>query len=236
MKQLQPVYFALDFPSGEEALAFLDENGLEGIPVKVGMELFYREGADMIKALKERNHSIFLDLKLHDIPVTVERAMRNLAGLGVDVVNVHAQGGAEMMRSAVRGLEDGSEERPVLLAVTILTSSDQQMMEEELLLREQLMDVVRHYTELAKKSGVDGVVCSVHEADLVKNIEMLALTPGIRLEEGQSHDQKRVATPEFARLKGSDSIVVGRAIRDSKNPLGTYNKIKEAFSNEITHS
>lgn len=235
MKRLEPVYFALDFPSGREALDFLDKNRLKEIPVKVGMELFYKEGAGIIEELKNRNHNIFLDLKLHDIPATVERSMRILSDLEVDVVNIHAQGGREMMRAAVRGLDQGAGERPTLLAVTMLTSSDRTMMEEELLLKKTMDEVVHHYTSLAHSCGVDGVVCSVHEASLVRNVGMLALTPGIRLDNGQSHDQKRVATPEVARIEGSDSIVVGRAIRDAQDPFTRYHQIKEAFSHEITH-
>ena len=237
MKQLQPVYFALDFPSGDEALAFLEQHRLDGLPVKVGMELYYKEGPSMIQRLKEKGHDIFLDLKLHDIPATVGRAMKNLASLDVDVVNMHAQGGTAMMTAAVQGLEEAStDEKPILLAVTMLTSTDQQMIERELLLDTPLAEVVGHYTNLAKKSGVDGVVCSVHEAQLVKNMGMLALTPGIRLREGESHDQKRIATPAVARERGSDSIVVGRAIRQADDPYATYHQIKEAFAHEIHHT
>ncbi|MCA0969340.1 orotidine-5'-phosphate decarboxylase [Halobacillus litoralis] len=235
MKKLQPVYFALDFPTGEEALDFLEKHHLNGIPVKVGMELYYREGAVILQVLKSRGHSIFLDLKLHDIPATVGRTMKNLANLDVDVVNVHAQGGSEMMRQAVQGLEASEKERPVLLAVTMLTSSDQKMVERELLLEREIGEVVSHYTELAKNSGVDGVVCSVHEAEQVRESGMLALTPGIRLDASDSHDQKRVATPHVAKVQGSHSIVVGRAIRDAEDPYTTYHQIKEAFSNEIYH-
>ncbi|MBA2174237.1 orotidine-5'-phosphate decarboxylase [Halobacillus locisalis] len=236
MKQLQPVYFALDFPTGNEAIDFLQVNRLDAIPVKVGMELFYKEGPPMIQRLKERGHPIFLDLKLHDIPATVGRAMRNLASLDVDVVNVHAQGGAAMMRAAVQGVEEGAtNERPILLAVTMLTSTDQEMVEREMLLDNSIPKVVRHYTNLAKNSGVDGVVCSVHEAELVKNTAMLALTPGIRLGSGDIHDQKRIASPDVARERGSDSIVVGRAIREADDPHVTYHQIKEAFTHEIDH-
>lgn len=232
MKKLQPVYFALDFETGEEALSFLQENKLNGIPVKVGMELFYMAGAKIIADLKSKGHPIFLDLKLHDIPETVRRSMRNLAKLDVDVVNVHAQGGKEMMEAAKQGLQEGaSAELPVLLAVTMLTSSDQRMIEDELLLNRPLEDMVLHYSTLAEESGVDGVVCSVSEAHMIKKrTGLVTLTPGIRLHEGSKHDQKRVATPEEASEKGSDSIVIGRTIRDAENPETTYLNIKEAFT------
>ncbi|KHE71202.1 orotidine-5'-phosphate decarboxylase [Halobacillus sp. BBL2006] len=238
MKSLQPVYFALDFETGEEALNFLQAHQLKSIPVKVGMELFYREGPEMIQKLKEDGHSIFLDLKLHDIPETVCRAMRNLAKLDVDVVNVHAQGGSTMMEAAKKGLEEGAKaERPLLLAVTILTSTDQTMVEKELLLDRPVSEIVEHYGELAEKSGADGVVCSVEEAALIKEYTNLyALTPGIRLEGSETHDQKRVATPMAALERGSDSIVVGRAIRDAEDPYATYQQIKEEFTREIHHS
>ncbi|CDQ19813.1 orotidine-5'-phosphate decarboxylase [Halobacillus karajensis] len=240
MKKLDPIYFALDFESGKEALSFLNEHSLEGIPVKVGMELYYKEGASIIHALKKNGHSIFLDLKLHDIPETVSRSMRSLAGLDIEVINVHAQGGAEMMQAAKRGLEEGAAgEVPLLLAVTVLTSSDQKMLNEEMLVNHSLSDVVKHYGQLAEKCGVDGVVCSVSEAAIIKKeTNLAALTPGIRLSGGEKHDQKRVATPAVAEEKGSDSIVVGRAIRDARQPEKTYQQIKEAFQHakSVHHS
>ncbi|MGR9050228.1 orotidine-5'-phosphate decarboxylase [Halobacillus faecis] len=238
MKKLKPLYFALDFQTGNEALDFLERNHLTGIPVKVGMELFYKEGPTVIHQLKEKGHEIFLDLKLHDIPETVRRAMRNLASLEVDVVNVHAQGGEDMMKAAKIGLKEGAQGQvPVLLAVTVLTSSDQQMLKDQLLIDHPLAEVVKHYGMRAEKCGVDGVVCSVEEAGIIKkNTGLAALTPGIRLDGGEQHDQKRVATPEKARVTGSDAMVVGRAIRDAENPLEMYKKIKEAFQHEsINH-
>lgn len=240
MKKMQPIYFALDFENAAIALSFLDENHLSGIPVKVGMELYYQEGPSIIQQLKSRGHDIFLDLKLHDIPETVRRSMRNLAKLDVDVINVHAQGGAEMIQAAKRGLEEGaSEDTPVLLAVTMLTSTDQKMLELDLLLKESLTNVVHHYSKLAQINGADGVVCSVKEAAMIKQqTNLLALTPGIRAENAGQHDQKRVATPAEAVENGSDSIVVGRAIRDAENPRATYKKMKEAFTygQQTTHS
>lgn len=237
MNRLDPVYFALDFETGQEAMEFLEQHHLNGIPVKVGMELFYREGPGMIHQLKDAGHSIFLDLKLHDIPETVRRSMRNLAKLNVDVINVHAQGGGTMLKAARTGLEEGSsEERPLLLAVTMLTSTDQSMLEKELLLDRPLTEVVEHYGELAEKNGVDGVVCSVEESQLIKeHTNLYALTPGIRLEGGDKHDQKRVATPALAMEKGSDSIVVGRAIREADDPYAVYQQIKEEFHRDFQH-
>ncbi|SFJ94017.1 orotidine-5'-phosphate decarboxylase [Halobacillus dabanensis] len=240
MKKIQPIYFALDFENAETALSFLDKNDLSGIPVKVGMELYYREGPRIIEQLKSRGHDIFLDLKLHDIPETVRRSMRNLAKLDVDVINVHAQGGGDMIKAAKRGLEEGaSDEVPVLLAVTMLTSTDQKMLEQDLLLKESLINVVHHYSKLAEINGADGVVCSVEEAAMIKQqTRLLALTPGIREKNGGRQDQKRVATPVEALEKGSDSIVVGRAIRDAEDPQATYTKMKEAFTygQQTTHS
>lgn len=234
MKKLKPLYFALDFQTGKEALDFLKRNDLTGIPVKVGMELFYKEGPAIIHQLKEMEHEIFLDLKLHDIPETVRRAMRNLASMKVDVVNVHAQGGEDMMKAAKIGLEEGAQGHvPILLAVTVLTSSDQQMLKEQLLINRPLAEVVKHYGMRAEKCGVDGVVCSVEEAGIIKkHTTLAALTPGIRLAGGENHDQKRVATPEKARKNGSDAMVVGRAIRDAENPGDIYKTIKEAFQHE----
>ncbi|MBX0356510.1 orotidine-5'-phosphate decarboxylase [Halobacillus sp. Nhm2S1] len=234
MKKLKPLYFALDFQTGNEALDFLECHHLTAIPVKVGMELFYKEGPSIIHRLKENGHEIFLDLKLHDIPETVRRAMRNLASMNVDVVNVHAQGGEDMMKAAKIGLEEGAHNHvPVLLAVTVLTSSDQQMLNEQLLIEHPLAEVVKHYGMGAEKCGVDGVVCSVEEAGIIKkNTGLVTLTPGIRLAGGEHHDQKRVATPEKARINGSDAMVVGRAIRDAENPQRMYRKIKEAFQYE----
>ncbi|MBH0229082.1 orotidine-5'-phosphate decarboxylase [Halobacillus yeomjeoni] len=233
MKKLHPVYFALDFPTGKEALTFIQKNELEGIPLKVGMELFYKEGSSIIQQLKENKHPIFLDLKLHDIPVTVQRAMANLARLDVDVVNVHAQGGGKMIEAARLGLEQGSdEERPLLLAVTILTSTDETMVGEELMLKKSLDEMVTHYSRLASENGADGVVCSVRESAAIKQAldrSFMTLTPGIRLPGNDSHDQKRIATPADAKRAESDSIVVGRSIRDAENPRHTYELLKEEF-------
>ncbi|ANT56535.1 MULTISPECIES: orotidine-5'-phosphate decarboxylase [Bacillus] len=222
---------ALDFPSGQEAHAFIDR--FEGTPlfVKVGMELFYQEGPAIIDALKEKNCRIFLDLKLHDIPTTVQKAMNRLAALGVDLVNVHAAGGKRMMQAAVEGLESGTpagQNRPGIIAVTQLTSTSEDMMKKELLIDRPLQEAVLHYGQLAYESGLDGVVCSVHESkQLHEQISpsFLTVTPGIRLPNDQTDDQKRVATPAFAKEQGVSQIVVGRSITKATNPVEAYQQI-----------
>ncbi|MFD2925457.1 orotidine-5'-phosphate decarboxylase [Halobacillus naozhouensis] len=234
-RYLQPLYLALDLQDRSQALDFLEQHQLQDIPVKVGMELFYREGPGLIEELAKQGHPIFLDLKLHDIPTTVKRAMSNLAKLDVDVVNVHAQGGKHMIEAAREGLEQSSRgKRPLLLAVTQLTSTDETMLHNELLVKEKMTDVVAHYAELAHQSGADGVVCSVHEVETIKQTcgnSFLTLTPGIRRSTGVLHDQKRAATPVEAGEIGSDSIVVGRSITQANNPLAAYQTIKEEFEN-----
>ncbi|MCA1023344.1 orotidine-5'-phosphate decarboxylase [Halobacillus litoralis] len=231
MKELKPVYFALDFSSGSEALAFIQSHDLEGVPVKVGMELFYKEGAPFIAELKRQNHDIFLDLKLYDIPETVRRSMRNLAALGVDIVNVHASGGSRMIEAARQGLKEGAfDEQPLLFAVTVLTSMDEWTVRRELNVEASPKEMVIHYSRLAKAHGADGVVCSVHEAAMVKKeTGLFTLTPGIRLPGGDTHDQKRTSTPEEAGIQASDAIVAGRPIRDSSAPADTYQTIKGDF-------
>ncbi|WP_173918773.1 orotidine-5'-phosphate decarboxylase [Halobacillus sp. Marseille-Q1614] len=229
-----PLYVALDFPGKQQALEFIEANDLNGVPVKVGMELFYREGPAIIEELKKRNHPVFVDLKLHDIPATVRRAMTSLASLEVDIVNLHAQGGSEMMQAAAEGLEVGSaHKKPLLLAVTQLTSTDDHMLENELLVKDKSMgEAVVHYAKLAKNNRVDGVVCSVKEVPAIRAAcgpEFVTLTPGIRQDESNRHDQKRVATPRAAGEAGSDYIVVGRNITQSSNPLAAYQNMKEEF-------
>jgi len=218
------IYLALDFPTWKESKQFLEQHELKDIPVKVGMELFYREGIHVIEQLKERNHPIFLDLKLHDIPTTVMRAMRNLAALEVDMVNVHALGGSEMIKRAKEGLStDGNDTK--LIAVTILTSMDEQALKNDLRLPNSLDDNVLHLARTAKTSGADGVVCSVHEVPAIKQAcgtDFLTVTPGIRLETSSDDDQKRVATPAFARELGTDAIVIGRSITRADVPLKAY--------------
>jgi orotidine-5'-phosphate decarboxylase len=234
MKRLHPIYIALDFETGQEALNFLGKNRLDEVPVKVGMQLYYREGPEIIERLKEQGHPLFLDLKLHDIPTTVNKAMANLAKLGVDMVNIHAQGGTDMMYAAKEGLETGSQSKssPTLLAVTQLTSTDEDMLRNELLLTGTVEDSVIHYAKLAKQAGVDGVVCSAHEVPGIKEANggaFITVTPGIRLQDNAVNDQKRVAIPKIARSQGTDSIVVGRSVTQAENPKLNYQKIMEEW-------
>ncbi|HLR14896.1 MAG TPA: orotidine-5'-phosphate decarboxylase [Bacillota bacterium] len=216
------IYLALDFPTGEDAVHFLTTHNLQGTPVKVGMELFYKEGPALIEQLKKNDHPIFLDLKLHDIPTTVYRAMKNIASLGVDIVNVHALGGSAMMERAKEGLLAGnSSQSPALLAVTVLTSMDEHVLKKELHMNESLQKQVGHLASLAKSSGVDGVVCSAHEATHIKELcgpSFLTVTPGIRLANTNADDQVRVATPREAKRMGSDILVIGRSITQAESP------------------
>lgn len=221
---------ALDFSKKEDVLNFLDKFD-KPIYVKVGMELTYAFGFEMIREIKKRGHKIFLDLKLHDIPNTVKNGMKNLAKLDVDIVNLHAAGGSAMMKAAMEGLEEGAVngKRPLCIAVTQLTSTSQEAMNEELLIPGNVKDVVISYAKLAKESGLDGVVCSVHEAKGIHEAcgnDFLTVTPGIRLAEDSKDDQKRVATPAFAKEEGCDYIVVGRSITKSEDPYKTYNEFE----------
>nr|WLW35596.1 PyrF_V [synthetic construct] len=223
---------ALDFASAEETLAFLAPFQQEPLFVKVGMELFYQEGPSIVKQLKERNCELFLDLKLHDIPTTVNKAMKRLASLGVDLVNVHAAGGKKMMQAALEGLEEGTpagKKRPSLIAVTQLTSTSEQIMKDELLIEKSLIDTVVHYSKQAEESGLDGVVCSVHEVKAIYQAvspSFLTVTPGIRMSEDAANDQVRVATPAIAREKGSSAIVVGRSITKAEDPVKAYKAVR----------
>lgn len=231
MKNNLPI-IALDFASAEETLAFLAPFHQEPLFVKVGMELFYQEGPSIVKQLKERNCELFLDLKLHDIPTTVNKAMKRLASLGVDLVNVHAAGGKKMMQAALEGLEEGTpagKKRPLLIAVTQLTSTSEQIMKDELLIEKSLIDTVVHYSKKAEESGLDGVVCSVHEAKAIYQAvspSFLTVTPGIRMSEDAANDQVRVATPAIAREKGSSAIVVGRSITKAEDPVKAYKAVR----------
>lgn len=231
MKNNLPI-IALDFASAEETLAFLAPFQQEPLFVKVGMELFYQEGPSIVKQLKERNCELFLDLKLHDIPTTVNKAMKRLASLGVDLVNVHAAGGKKMMQAALEGLEEGTpagKKRPSLIAVTQLTSTSEQIMKDELLIEKSLIDTVVHYSKQAEESGLDGVVCSVHEAKAIYQAvspSFLTVTPGIRMFEDAANDQVRVATPAIAREKGSSAIVVGRSITKAEDPVKAYKAVR----------
>jgi len=219
------LYLALDFPTWSESEQFIKENKLSGIPVKVGMELFYREGPTLIEKLKENQHPIFLDLKLHDIPTTVRRAMKNLAKLEVDIVNVHALGGGDMISEAKEGLLHGGTNQTKLIAVTILTSMNTQMMNQELRIPGELEEQAINLAQLSKDNGADGVVCSVHEVKGIKQAcgkDFLTVTPGIRLENTSSNDQQRIATPAFAKQNGSDILVIGRSITKAENPRAAY--------------
>lgn len=225
---------ALDLSSKVEVIEFLEQFN-EKLFVKVGMELYYQEGPAIIETIKEMGHDIFLDLKLHDIPNTVKSAMKGLAKLGVDLVNVHAAGGSQMMQAAMEGLIEGTpagQERPALIAVTQLTSTTEEQMQKEQNILTSLDASVINYAVLAKEAGLDGVVCSVLEA---KGIEeacgktFFKVTPGIRLAGGESHDQKRVATPDFAKSEGSTQIVVGRAITKAENPVEAYHTVQQLW-------
>lgn len=227
------IIVALDFPTGEKALAFLDKfNDVENKPwVKVGMELYYSEGPAILKAIKERGYRIFLDLKLHDIPNTVGSAMKVMAGLGVDMVNVHAAGGSKMMAAAVVGFNEGREnvegEKPLMIAVTQLTSTNQEMMNNELGIPGELADTVVAYAKNAKASGLDGVVCSAWEAGMIhENVgdDFMTVTPGIRLAGDAAGDQSRIATPARAKELGSDFLVIGRSITAAEDPVAAYNR------------
>lgn len=219
---------ALDFPKKEDVFTFLKSFHGESLFVKVGMELFYQEGPSIIHDLKALNHQIFLDLKLHDIPNTVKSAMRNMAGLGVDLVNVHAAGGVPMMESALEGLYAGTpagQKRPYCIGVTQLTSTSEEQMQKEQLIHVPLIDSVVHYASLTKQAGLDGVVCSTLEAKSIREslgADFLTVTPGIRLATDHAQDQVRVATPKTAKENGVSAIVVGRSITRSTNPYESY--------------
>lgn len=230
------IYLALDFPTWTEAKRFIDAYNLQGVPVKIGMELFYREGPGLVEKLKQDNHNIFLDLKLHDIPETVRKAMRNLTKLDVDMVNIHALGGSEMIRQAKEGLLSGnlSSQETKLIAVTMLTSMDDEMMNKELMIRGNVQENAVHFADFAKKNGADGVVCSVHEAKQIKSVcgsQFLTVTPGIRLQESDNNDQKRIATPSFARENNADILVVGRTITNAQDPKSAYKKVLKEWEN-----
>ncbi len=226
------VIVALDFASAEQVFNFLDKFEGRKPFVKIGMELFYAEGPSIVKEIKRRGHKIFLDLKLHDIPNTVMKAMKVLSNLDVDMTNLHAGGTVNMMESAIKGLtrEDGT--RPILIAVTQLTSTDQASMENDMLIREPIDKVVMHYASCAKKAGLDGVVCSPLEAQKVHDTcgeGFITVTPGVRFADGDKGDQKRVMTPSEARKIGSDYIVVGRPITAAENPVQAYERCVKEF-------
>ena len=226
------VIIACDFSSAEECFRFLDRFSEEKPFVKIGMELYYAEGPAVVREIKRRGHKIFLDLKLHDIPNTVRKAMSVLSRLDADIVNLHAAGGSNMMKAAIEGLTRDDGSRPLLIAVTQLTSTDQQLMESELLIEKPLEDVVIAYAQNAAFSGLDGVVCSPLEAGRVHEAcgaNFLTVTPGVRFAEGDTGDQKRVTTPRKARELGADYIVVGRPITQADDPVAAYRKCVKEF-------
>lgn len=226
------VIVACDFSSAGETLEFLDKFSGRKPFVKIGMELFYAEGPQIVRDIKARGHKIFLDLKLHDIPNTVKKAMAVLSRLDVDICNLHAGGTVRMMEAALEGLTRPDGSRPLLIAVTQLTSTDQKAMEEDLLIRQPIDRVVMHYAENAKKAGLDGVVCSPLEAEKVHGVcgkDFLTVTPGVRFADGDVGDQKRVMTPADAKKAGSDYIVVGRPITAAPDPVSAYMRCVEEF-------
>jgi orotidine-5'-phosphate decarboxylase len=226
------VIIACDFPTRERTLAFLDRFGDERPYVKIGMELFYAEGPDIVREIKARGHNIFLDLKLCDIPNTVKRAMAVLRGTGADMINLHAFGTAEMMTAALEGLTGPDGKRPLLIAVTQLTSTSEERMHRELLIEKALAEVCLEYAENAMRSGLDGVVCSPLEAGAVHErcgASFLTVTPGVRFAGGDHGDQVRVTTPERAGELGSDYIVVGRPITGAEDPVAAWRRCVNEF-------
>lgn len=226
------VIVACDFASAEQTFAFLDKFTGRKPFVKIGMELYYAEGPSIVRQIKARGHKIFLDLKLHDIPNTVKKAMAVLRNLDVDITNLHAAGTTAMMQGALEGLTRKDGTRPLLIAVTQLTSTDQQSMERDILIKEPIDQVVMHYAKTAKNAGLDGIVCSPLEAGKVHDAcgkEFLTITPGVRFADGDVGDQKRVMTPAQAKEIGSDYIVVGRPITAAADPVAAYERCVAEF-------
>lgn len=226
------VIIACDFAGKEPTLRFLDRFEGKKPFVKIGMELFYAEGPQIVRDIKERGHKVFLDLKLHDIPNTVKKAMKVLSELNVDMCNLHAAGTGRMMEAALEGLTRSDGTRPMLIAVTQLTSTDQETMEQDLWIREPIDQVVMHYAENAKKAGLDGVVCSPREAGKVHEVcgaGFVTVTPGVRFADGDAGDQKRIMTPAEAKKIGSDYIVVGRPITEAEDPVAAYERCLKEF-------
>ncbi len=226
------VIIACDFSNKQKVFDFLDKFTEEKPYVKIGMELFYGAGPEIVKGIKERGHKIFLDLKLHDIPNTVKKAMSVLSAMDVDMCNLHAAGTIEMMEAAIEGLTRPDGTRPLLIAVTQLTSTSQERMENDLLIKESIDKVVVHYANNAKVAGLDGVVCSPLEAGMVKEAcgkEFITVTPGVRFADGEVGDQVRVTTPAKAKEIGSDYIVVGRPITEAADPVAAYRRCVAEF-------
>lgn len=226
------VIIACDFENAEKTLAFLDQFGSQKPYVKIGMELYYAEGPAIVKTLKSRGHQVFLDLKLHDIPNTVKKAMAVLSTLKIDMCNLHAAGTKEMMKAAVEDLTRADGTRPLLIAVTQLTSTTQERMETDILIEKPIEEVVSRYAENAKEAGLDGVVCSPLEAGAVHNAcgtDFLTVTPGVRFADDEKGDQARVTTPAKAKEMGSDYIVVGRSITGAQDPKAAYERCLQEF-------
>ena len=226
------VIIACDFDSAEKTFAFLDKFTDKKPFVKIGMELYYAEGPSIVKEIKKRGHKIFLDLKLHDIPNTVKKAMAVLSRLDVDMTNLHAAGTKRMMEAAIEGLTRPDGTRPMLIAVTQLTSTDQESMENDLLIKDPIDQVVMHYASCASEAGLDGVVCSPLEAGKVHDRcgkNFVTVTPGVRFADGDVGDQKRVMTPAEANRIGSDYIVVGRPITAAEDPVAAYERCCREF-------
>lgn len=232
MKMEKDVIVACDFNSKADVIKFLSMFEGESLYIKIGMELFYAEGPDIISEIKQRGHKVFLDLKLHDIPNTVRKTMKVLANLNIDMCNVHASGTIEMMEAAIQGLTKKDGSRPILVAVTQLTSTSQDKMRKDLLIEKTVDEVVLHYAQNAKIAGLDGVVCSPQEAKKIHEFcgkDFLTITPGVRFMDEEKDDQIRVMTPEQAKAEGSDYIVVGRPITNADNPLKAYRKYVKEF-------
>ena len=226
------VIIACDFNTAEETFKFLDHFTEEKPYVKIGMELYYAEGPAIVREIKKRGHKIFLDLKLHDIPNTVKKAMSVLSGLDVDMTNLHAAGTVAMMEAAIEGLTRPDGTRPLLIAVTQLTSTDEERMKNDLLIDHKLEDVVMHYAKNAQKAGLDGVVCSPLESPVVHGAcgeGFCTVTPGVRFADGEKGDQVRVTTPAKAKELGSDYIVVGRPITQAADPVAAYRRCMAEF-------
>jgi len=231
------IIIAMDLPNKEAVETFINKfPASQSLYLKVGMELYYKEGPSIVTYLKNRGHRIFLDLKMHDIPNTVKSAMRSIASLGVDLTNLHASGGKKMMEAAVEGLLEGTpagQNRPQLIAVTQLTSTSKDMMNNEQGIPGEVADSALNWAKLSKEAGLDGVVCSVYEARSIHEAcgeNFIALTPGIRLEGDDAHDQTRVATPKFGKQEGSTYLVLGRSITQAENPYEVYQRVESEIA------
>jgi len=225
---MKDVIIACDFSSKNETLEFLNKIKNYKPYIKIGMELFYKEGPDFVRQLKEKGYKIFLDLKLHDIPNTVYKAMKNIVDLGVEMTNVHAAGGIKMMQAAQKAIDEKNSST-ILIAVTQLTSISEDELKNELLINKSMEETVKTYALNAKKAGIKGVVCSPLEAGIMSELEMFSVTPGIRFLSNDNDDQVRVTTPKLAKELGSKYIVVGRSITQAKEPVKAYEKCIEEF-------